>query len=123
MLSLVVSYVGKGTSVIYTYSNPVFIFTAVFFFLLFRKIRVSSKLINKLAVSTFAVYLVHSNPVIIYKYIDYFKFLYANNSFVMYLIYVIVSCLLIYAVSILLDQLRLYLYKKYILIIVEKNKS
>lgn len=114
ILSLVVSYIGKGTSVIYTYSNPAFIFAAISFFLIFLKLRITSRMINSLAVSTFAVYLIHSNPVTIYKYIEWFKFLHANNSFLMYLLYSFISCLMFFAVSILLDQVRIYMYTKYI---------
>lgn len=113
-LSLAASYLGKGNSVVYTYSNPAFIFAAISFFLMFLKLRINSSIINKLAVSTFAVYLIHSNPVIIYKYIDWFKFLHANNSFFMYLLYVFISCLVIFMVSILLDQVRIYMYNKFI---------
>lgn len=114
ILSSAASYLGKGSSVVYTYSNPVFIFAAISFFLMFLKLRINSRIINKLAVSTFAVYLIHSNPVLIYKYIDWFKFLYANNTFLMYLLYAFISCLMIFSVSILLDQVRIYVYRKYI---------
>lgn len=115
MLSLAASYLGTGNSVVYTYSNPAFIFAAISFFLIFLKLRINSRIINKLAVSTFAVYLIHSNPVIIYKYIGWFKFLHSNNSFLMYLLYVLISCLVIFMVSILLDQVRIYMYRKIII--------
>lgn len=111
-MSFLSAFVNKGYAIVWTYTNPLFIFTGVCFFLLFiRHKNFESSLVNKLAVSTFSIYLIHSNPAIVYAYIAYFKFLYTSYPFYMYIIIMLLSCICILGISILIDQLRIIIYK------------
>ena len=67
---------------------------------------------NRIAKSTFAVYLIHSNPAVVYAYIAYFKYLHNTNTFGSYLIIMMLSCIVIFVFSLLIDQLRIYISNK-----------
>lgn len=103
-----------GTSRIFTYTHPFLILSAVCFFWLFARMNIYSPRVNKLARSVFAILLIHSNPVSITYYNKYFRFLYDHFELTLYLIVMLVSCITIFALSILVDQLRLFIYDKWI---------
>lgn len=50
------------------YCNPFVILATIFLFNAFLKLKFQNRFINKIAVSCFAVYLLHSNPNIIFRY-------------------------------------------------------
>lgn len=104
--------VNLGTSRIFTYTNPLLILSAVCFFWLFARKVFYSPLINKMAKSTFAILLIHANPVAIYYYNRYFRFLYDQVPFALYLVLMVLSCFAVFAVSIAVDQLRIFIYDK-----------
>lgn len=47
---------------IFAYDNPLIVMSAVSFFIFFSRIKIKSKLINKLATATFGIYLLHAGP-------------------------------------------------------------
>lgn len=104
-----------GTSRIFTYTNPFLILSAICFFWLFAKKEFYTPMINKVSKSVFAILLIHTNPVSITFYNKYFKYLYEHMSFAQYLGVMFVSCIAVFALSILIDQLRIVIYEKLIL--------
>ena len=101
-----------GTSRIFTYTNPFLILSAVCFFWFFAQKEFYSNTINKLAKSTFAILLIHSNPVAITFYNRYFSYLYENMSFPLYLVAMLGSCVMVFVLSIVVDQLRILIYDR-----------
>ena len=102
----------SSASRIFTYTNPFVILSAVCFFWCFEQKEFYSNTINKLSKSTFAILLIHSNPVAITFYIRYFKKLYENMSFLLYLGAMMGSCILFFVLSIVVDQLRIFIYDR-----------
>ncbi len=49
----------------YPYNSPILMIVAVLAFMLFGKIKIQSKAINWVAASTFSMYLIHRNPVVL----------------------------------------------------------
>lgn len=103
-----------GTSRVFTYTNPFVILSAVCFFMLFMRKEFVSPKINKLAKSVFAILLIHSNHVAITYYNQYFRYMYEHVNFVQYLGIMLVSCVVVFALSILVDQIRILIYEKWI---------
>lgn len=109
-----------GTSRIFTYTSPFVILSAVCFFWLFAQKEFFSNRVNKLAKSTFAILLIHSNPVAIIFYSRYFRFLYESLSFPLYLLAMVGSCIAFFALSIMIDQVRLFIYNHGVFSCVER---
>lgn len=117
-------YLGHlGTSRIFTYTSPFVILSAVCFFWFFAQKEFFSNLVNKLAKSTFAILLIHSNPVAITFYNRYFRFLYENLSYPLFLLAMVGSCMAVFALSIMIDQVRLLIYNQCISPCVERIET
>lgn len=101
-----------GTSRIFTYTNPFVILSAACFFWFFAQKEFFSNRVNTLAKSTFAILLIHSNPVAIFFYNRYFRFLYESLNFPLYLLTMVGSCVVFFALSIIVDQVRLFIYNR-----------
>lgn len=100
----------KLYGIIYAYDNPLVYIAGFYLFLFFAKTKVSaSRLINFLGFSSFAVYLFHSQIEIREYFICFF-----NHSFSFFTSFVLIFVYLgfIFLVSIVLDQFRIYLWKK-----------
>ena len=94
------------------YDNPLNIAAAMLLFLSFEKIYMKLRIINWIAASSFAVFLVHCFPYfnseIYHTVIKYFYLHYDGMLFVGLTALFIIA---IYAGSILIDQLRIALWK------------
>ena len=106
-------YVGLSSR-LYTYSSPLIIASALFLLLFFSKLKISpNKVINWIAASCFAVYLFHANRFFFHDY--YFQTirdLYNQYSWYGFLPLVLGFLIIIYAISIVLDKIRLHFWKK-----------
>ena len=104
------SMLGGSRSVL-DYNNPFVIVSSVFFFLFFAKIQIQSKTINWLAVSSFAIYLIHMNFIVKPYYRSLFLKLSESIAgwswlvFPMIIVSVGVFCMLI-------DKIRLFVWNK-----------
>lgn len=103
-----------GRCIFFSYSNPLLILSAVCFFWLFVEREFYSERINKLAKSVFAILLLHSNPVSVIFYNRYFALVYDRFSFGLYLLIMILSCIMVFIISIVIDQIRMFLYDRYV---------
>ena len=106
--------VGKNTEILmFTYINPLVVIESVALLLFFSKLKFTSRFINWVAASSFAVYLVHANPNIlkgIYK--DTIVSLYNSSSGFSTILYIFVFLTGIFIQSILIDQVRKVLFEK-----------
>lgn len=90
----------------YNYSAPLVIFQAVFLFLAFSKLSFSSKVLNWMASSCFAIYLIHMHPTIKeIGYRSYTRGLYELDFFSHVLI-LLVLIIAVAMLSILIDKIR-----------------
>lgn len=104
------------------YSSPIIIFTGLCLLLGFKRIKIQSRFVNWVAASSFAVYLLHTNPLILVPY--YIKFansIFANHSGVAYLGLVFLYMIAWFAVSVLIDQIRIICWKKLCPVIFKQN--
>lgn len=110
--SLVLTYIyDKGGTFLFLYSSPLVILSSVFFFLFFTKLSFHSRIVNWVAASCFAVYLVHNSPYIFYPYyIDVIKQWYETETRLFFLLYTIGLMAAFFVFSILFDKVRLVVW-------------
>lgn len=98
----------KNTEILmFTYINPLVIIESVALLLFFSKLNFTSRFINWMAASSFAVYLVHANPNIlkgIYK--DTIVSIYNSSLGFNIIVYIFVFLTGVFILSILIDQVR-----------------
>ena len=114
-LYFVLTYWGLGTASvwIYSYVNPLMILSAFSLFLFFTKLRFSNKTVNKIAASSFAIFLLHANPNILYQYFTTtIKHVFAESSSALAFVCIFVFLLLVSTIAILIDQIRLFAWKR-----------
>ena len=100
---------GKGISFLYDYSSPLVILASFYFFLFFTKISFYNKVINWIGASSFAVYLLHSDPLLFKTYyLDNIYEWYTNESLSNFLLQTSGFLICIFSLSILFDKIRLY---------------
>lgn len=95
-----------------SYVSPTTILIAIFTLLLFSKMKIHSRFVNWVGASCFAVYLLHGNPCNIEKFKDYFGTLHEEYSVLWYWVLTFASLAFIFVSAILIDQLRLLLWKR-----------
>lgn len=67
--SLSLTYLfGKGGTILFQYSSPLVIISSLYFFLFFTKFSFSSRFINCVSSSCFAVYIFHCSPFLFHSY-------------------------------------------------------
>ena len=93
----------------YSYINPIVILSSVAFLMIFEQMDIQSNFINHIAKSTLAVLLGHS--AIFFLYTKQFKYLYDNFSGIQVVVLWALAIALVFCASIMIDQIRLLLYK------------
>jgi len=95
-----------------SYLSPTTICISAFTLLFFKNIRIQSRFVNIVASGCFAVFLVHTSPNVMPYYVDFFKRTYINicdgqlfHTFE-YWCLVFVVLIAVFAMSLLLDQIR-----------------
>lgn len=104
------------------YTNPLNIIGAAAFVLLFTKISIRSNFINNIAASSFAVYLLHMHFCIITHYKACALTIFNKNGGIMYAILITLFMIAVFAVSVLIDKVRIFTFNK-LWNIVEKRKN
>jgi len=95
--------------VIYAYSNPLAIFSAISFLLTFEKIRINENcIINHLGRSTLPVLLAHSS--VFFFYTKQFRYIFTHFSSTKMIIFWILSIVIVFVTSVTFDQVRLLLW-------------
>lgn len=113
LCSLALTYIyGKGGTVLFLYSSPLIILSSVFFFLFFTKLSFNCKIVNLVAASCFAVYLVHNSPYVFHPYyIDIIKHWYDTEVSFLFLLHTIGLMTVFFVFSILFDKIRLMVWR------------
>ncbi len=93
----------------YSYINPIVVLSSVAFLTIFEQMHIQSKFINHIAKSTLAVLLGHS--AIFFLYTKQFKYLYDNFSGIQVVAFWALAIIIVFGASIMIDQIRLLLYK------------
>lgn len=89
------------------YNGLIVLTSSLLFFLSFMKMNFKNKFINSIAVSCFAVYLVHMNPLIRGLYIKICRNIYDTYNGLDYLMIISLFIIGVYVVTILLDRIRI----------------
>ncbi len=98
----------KGGTILFLYSSPFVILSSVSFFLFFTKLSLRSQIVNWIAASCFAVYLVHTSPFIFHPYyIDVIKQWFETESRICFVLYTSGLIMAFFVFSILFDKLRI----------------
>ena len=97
----------------YAYTSPFVIVSAVYFLLFFSKIKLNfNKVINWIAASCFAIYLVHSNTWIGDTYYDStIRYFFTSFQGVSFVVRVCSFIVFVFVGSILIDKLRILIWK------------
>lgn len=95
------------------YSSPFIIFTAICMLLGFKRLKIKSTIINWIASSSFAVYLIHTNPLILSPvYIKYANQLYEQYNGIIYICIILLYMTLWFTISVFLDKFRIRCWNK-----------
>lgn len=111
-ISFLLQRYGLPTGNLFYYSSPLVIVAAVHFMLFFTKIHLQSRVVNWIASSSFAVYLLHSNSYLASAYYDAIILEWFNKlprcSFVLY---TSVFILVVFSLAICIDKMRIIFFK------------
>lgn len=102
------------------YSNPLVIAVAVCYLRLFLNFNVTSKLINWVAISSFAAFLIHANPHVIKVFIAFVRYVYTSCSLPVYFGFVISFVVWVFVASVLIDKVRMFFWR-HLWNIIDKN--
>ena len=98
---------------IFRYDQPLVIISALSLVIYFSKMDFKSKAVNWVASSSFAVFLFHTNPNLCKQYfVPTIKWLYNTFNGVSCLSHIMLFLVLVFGISILLDQPRKFLWNK-----------
>lgn len=96
-----------------SYINPIVIMASLSILLLFLRFKFKNKFIVWVASSSFAVYLLHCNPTILYEiYVPIVNSIYNNNEGFVVILLISIFLLITFIISILFDQLRKLVWYK-----------
>lgn len=95
----------------FSYVSPLVILSALYLLLLFSKLHIQSKVINWIAISSFAVFLLHTNPNLCKPYfIPVIKQIYAHFSGPMCLFVIFLFLLSVFISAIFIDKFRVAIW-------------
>lgn len=92
------------------YITPYCIFFSMSMILLYSKMKIQSKFVNWVAASSFAVFLIHTNPNTLYHFKDLFIGLYKNTNCIEFWIFALCILVIIFIIAIIIDQVRITLW-------------
>ena len=113
---------GTITALTLAYSSPLNIIGAVCLFITFSRLKIQSHLINWVASSVLAVYLIHCNEHLIHHFIAFVRqlSLYPTG---MFLVYLLGFLIVVFIGSILIDQVRKILWGAIFFPLLDKIRS
>lgn len=101
-----------GTSkMAFAYNSPFVVLASVGFFMIFKSITFSNKVINYCAASAFAVYLVHKNPLVWGQFKAFIESIWLQLSLPMFTFVAIAIVLAVFVACVIIDQPRRYLMR------------
>ena len=109
------TYFDRGAYVqrLYAYNSPLVILASVAVFLLFTKIRLKNKIVNYIAISSFAAFLFHANHFFINEvYVSSLKKWFVEDTIILFSLKTIVLVFLCFSLAIIIDKFRIYIWEK-----------
>jgi len=98
---------------LFLYNSPFVIVASVYLSLFFTKLNFNSRVVNLVGASSFAVLLIHGDPLIMEPYLKPLcRDLFFNNSIWYYSLIMIVSIVLLFITATLVDQVRQWMWKR-----------
>lgn len=94
----------------YSYASPLVIISSFALLAFFSRLEFYNKMTNKIAKHCFAIYLFHMNYYVLPKIISYCKDFGMQDDFSTFNKYFLLTCTLIFVISLFLDILFLFLY-------------
>ena len=102
----------KGGTVLFLYSSPFVIVSSLFFFLFFTKLSLRSQIVNWIAASCFAVYLVHNSPLLFHPYYtDVIQHWFITKQFLRFMLNTTFLIASFFLLSIMFDKVRIAVWK------------
>lgn len=95
----------------FSYIAPTNILIASLSVIAFSKLKIQSRVINWVAASSFAAYLLHANQCVNFRYVAFFKSLHAETEPLTYWGITLLLLVIFFLVAVLIDQLRIFLWK------------
>ena len=104
---------GSWSNTILAYSNPLVVIASIYLFLTFARMRIkSSRFINWLGASSFAVYLLHCDPIVRQKFfIPFIQRIAENSAGIQEVLIIGAFLLILYLAACLIDQIRIFSWK------------
>lgn len=93
------------------YTSPFVISASVFFFMAFNKMNFSNKVINYLACSSFAIYLVHLHPLVKDHFICLMRSAFEKLGG-MYILFAVSFAIILGLICMILDKVRIFVWKQ-----------
>lgn len=104
-----------------SYISPYCIAFSMFMIMLFSKIEIQSKVINWIATSSFAVFLIHTNPNTLWHFKDFFVGLYEKTNCFEFWLYTFGFLILVFITAVVIDQIRIIVWR-YLWQLIEKKQ-
>lgn len=120
LLFLFFLFLGHSEARFVSYYSPFVIMGSLFLLLAFSRLRIQNRIINWMAASCLSIYLIHCHTLIIPCFKTLFSNLYADFSGATYLLLALICLLGIGLGCILIDQLRIFCWKR-LLSLLEKK--
>lgn len=110
------TYLDRGAYVhrLYAYNSPLVILASVAVFLMFTKIRLKNKIVNYIAISSFAAFLFHANHFFIDEiYVAWLKQWFAFDGIVLFSVKTILLVLTCFCCAIIIDKIRIFIWNTF----------
>lgn len=108
------TYIDRGAYVsrLYAYNSPFVILASVALFLFFTKIHLKSKIVNYIAISSFAAFLFHANHFFIDEvYVSSLKKWFGEDTIVLFSVKTIILVFICFSLAIIIDKFRIYIWE------------
>lgn len=113
IIAIVVLYYSTQSILpIYNYNNPIIILSSVSFFLFFLKLNFQNRVVNWIAASAFAVFLLHVHPLLFPYYCNFVNFFYLHYPIFTFILIVFFYMIGIFIIAVLIDKCRLWIFRK-----------
>ncbi|HIZ05884.1 MAG TPA: hypothetical protein H9818_08530 [Candidatus Phocaeicola gallistercoris] len=96
--------------VVMSYVNPFTILASLYLLLGFVKMQFTSNFINWIAVSSFAVYLLHCNRYVLDEYLSICRYMYQEYSGIVYIILIFLILSAVFLLAVLIDRIRIFFW-------------
>lgn len=103
-----------------SYISPYCIAFSMFMIMLFSKFEIQSKVVNWVAASSFAVFLIHTNPNTLWHFKGFLVNLYEKTNCLEYWLYTFGFLILVFITAVVIDQIRIVVWR-YLWNLIEKK--